>query len=46
MLDFEKIFKQLTEHDPFDWQKRLFQKFLNGTSLIPAIFLPDWARLL
>ena len=30
MLDFEKIFKQLTGNDPFDWQKRLFQKFLDG----------------
>jgi CRISPR-associated endonuclease/helicase Cas3 len=30
MLNFRDGFKHLTEYDPFDWQERLFQKFLNG----------------
>jgi CRISPR-associated endonuclease/helicase Cas3 len=30
MNNFEECFKQLTGNDPFDWQTRLFQKFLNG----------------
>src|SRR5437868_5228689 len=30
MVNFEECFKQLTEHCPFDWQARLFQKFLDG----------------
>jgi CRISPR-associated endonuclease/helicase Cas3 len=28
--DFIDCFKHLTENDPFDWQKRLFRKFLDG----------------
>jgi CRISPR-associated endonuclease/helicase Cas3 len=30
MFDFRDCFKQLTGNDPFDWQERLFQKFLNS----------------
>lgn len=30
MLNFRDGFKHLTGYDPFDWQERLFQKFLNG----------------
>src|SRR5262245_41124299 len=30
MINFEKCFRQLTGNVPFDWQERLFQKFLNG----------------
>ena len=30
MDDFRDRFKHLTGYDPFDWQERLFQKFLNG----------------
>ena len=30
MFDFRKCFQQLTENDPFDWQEKLFQKFING----------------
>lgn len=30
MFDFRDYFKNLTEYDPFDWQERLFQKFLCG----------------
>jgi CRISPR-associated endonuclease/helicase Cas3 len=30
MIDFGKCFRQLTGNDPFDWQRRLFQKFING----------------
>ncbi|HYE71994.1 MAG TPA: type I-U CRISPR-associated helicase/endonuclease Cas3, partial [Blastocatellia bacterium] len=30
MIDFRECFKQLTGNDPFDWQERLFQRFLNG----------------
>jgi len=30
MIDFEKCFRQLAGNDPFDWQMRLFQRFLNG----------------
>lgn len=30
MFNFRNCFKQLTENDPFDWQERLFQKFINS----------------
>lgn len=30
MDDFRDRFKHLTGYDPFDWQERLFRKFLNG----------------
>lgn len=30
MIEFEKCFKELTGNAPFDWQSRLFQKFING----------------
>lgn len=30
MFDFRDCFNRLTGNDPFDWQERLFQKFLNG----------------
>jgi CRISPR-associated endonuclease/helicase Cas3 len=30
MDDFRDGFKYLTGYEPFDWQERLFQKFLNG----------------
>ncbi|HEX8072052.1 MAG TPA: type I-U CRISPR-associated helicase/endonuclease Cas3 [Pyrinomonadaceae bacterium] len=30
MLNFRDGFKHLTEYEPFDWQERLFRKFLNG----------------
>jgi CRISPR-associated endonuclease/helicase Cas3 len=30
MFDFEKYFDELTGNAPFDWQSRLFQKFING----------------
>ncbi len=30
MLDFRECFKALTSNNPFDWQERLFQKFLAG----------------
>jgi CRISPR-associated endonuclease/helicase Cas3 len=29
-LNFTDCFKQLTENNPFDWQERLFGKFVNG----------------
>jgi CRISPR-associated endonuclease/helicase Cas3 len=28
MLDFSECFKALTGNDPFDWQERLFKRFL------------------
>lgn len=28
MLDFRKCFKAFTNNDPFDWQERLFQRFI------------------
>jgi CRISPR-associated endonuclease/helicase Cas3 len=30
MFDFRDCFKRLTGNDPFDWQERLFQKFLSS----------------
>lgn len=30
MFDFEECFRQLTGNSPFDWQRRLFQRFLDG----------------
>jgi CRISPR-associated endonuclease/helicase Cas3 len=30
MVDFEKCFEHLTGNAPFDWQLRLFQRFING----------------
>jgi CRISPR-associated endonuclease/helicase Cas3 len=30
MFDFRESFQQLTGNDPFDWQERLFHKFLAG----------------
>ena len=30
MIDFRSCFKHLTGYAPFDWQERLFQKFLDG----------------
>lgn len=30
MLNFRDSFRHLTEYTPFDWQERLFQKFLQG----------------
>lgn len=30
MFDFRETFKQLTGNEPFDWQERLFHKFLAG----------------
>jgi CRISPR-associated endonuclease/helicase Cas3 len=30
MIDFRICFKALTDNDPFDWQERLFQRFING----------------
>jgi CRISPR-associated endonuclease/helicase Cas3 len=30
MIDFEKCFRQLSGTVPFDWQSRLFQKFIGG----------------
>ncbi len=30
MIDFEKYFGELTGNAPFDWQSRLFQRFING----------------
>ena len=30
MFDFEKYFDELTGNAPFDWQSRLFQRFING----------------
>jgi CRISPR-associated endonuclease/helicase Cas3 len=30
MFDFRKCFKALTDNDPFDWQERLFERFVAG----------------
>ncbi|MCG3145680.1 MAG: hypothetical protein HONDAALG_03322 [Gammaproteobacteria bacterium] len=30
MTEFEKYFRELTGNAPFDWQSRLFQRFING----------------
>ena len=30
MIDFRECYNQLTGNGPFDWQEKLFEKFLNG----------------
>lgn len=35
-LPFSKAFKDLTGHDPFPWQRSLYDRFLQGTDNIPS----------
>ena len=30
MHNFRELFQQLTDHDPFNWQEKLFEKFITG----------------
>ncbi len=38
-MSFSEVFRNLTEHDPFKWQKRLYSKFINN-NLPSSLDLP------